>query len=49
MAALAEALPMVRVKYILGADPERISLDVSLQQPDSGLNLADTLGESFNP
>ncbi|MGA0286076.1 MAG: hypothetical protein ACO3YY_03040 [Phycisphaerales bacterium] len=49
MAALAEALPMVRVKYILGADPERIRLDVSLQQPDSGLNLADTIGESFNP
>jgi len=49
MAVLAEALPMVRVKYILGADPERIRLDVSLQQPDSGLNLADTIGESFNP
>jgi len=49
MAVLAEALPTVRVKYILGADPERIRLDVSLQQPDSGLNLADTIGESLNP
>ena len=49
MRALAEALPRVRVKYVLSPDPERVRLDLSMQQPDSGLNLADTIGESLNP
>ena len=49
MQALAEVLPRVRVKYVLSPDPERVRLDLSMQQPDSGLNLADTIGESLNP
>jgi regulator of protease activity HflC (stomatin/prohibitin superfamily) len=49
MQALAEALPRVRVKYILSPDPERVRLDLSMQQPDSGLNLSDTIGQTLNP
>ena len=47
MQALAEVLPRVRVKYVLGPDPERIRLDLSMQEPDAGLNLSDTVGESL--
>ena len=49
MQALAETLPRVRVKYVLSPDPERVRLDLSMKQPDSGLNLADTIGESLSP
>jgi hypothetical protein len=49
MRALAEVLPAVRIKYVLGVDPERLRLDVTMQEPDPGLNLGDTIGESMTP
>ncbi len=41
MEALAEALAMVRVKYILGTDPDRVRVDAEMKEAASGLNLAD--------
>lgn len=43
MNVLGRALAQVRIKYILGVDPERIQFDIQMQQPDPGLNLADYL------
>ncbi|MSR40822.1 MAG: hypothetical protein EXS10_02840 [Phycisphaerales bacterium] len=41
MEALAEALAMVRVKYIIGIDPDRVRVDAEMKEAASGLNLAD--------
>lgn len=43
METLAAALPTVRVKYILGLDPERIRVNAEMQEPDAGLNIYDYL------
>jgi regulator of protease activity HflC (stomatin/prohibitin superfamily) len=43
MEALADALSQVRVKYMLMPDPNRVRLDVDLQETTSGLNLGDYL------
>ena len=43
METLADALAGVRQKYVLGVDPSKVRVDIQMQQPDSGLNLADYL------
>jgi regulator of protease activity HflC (stomatin/prohibitin superfamily) len=43
MRVLAETLPRLRVKFILGIDPARVRLGVDFQEPDAGLNIADYL------
>jgi len=43
METLAGALAGVRQKYVLGVDPSKVRVDIKMQQPDSGLNLADYL------
>jgi modulator of FtsH protease HflK len=43
MDALAESLSGVRVKYILLPDARTVRLDIEMQEPTSGLNLADYL------
>jgi regulator of protease activity HflC (stomatin/prohibitin superfamily) len=43
MQVLGEALSRVRVKYMLLPDAERVRLDIDMQEPTSGLNLADYL------
>ena len=43
MEALGISLAGVRQKYVLGVDPSKIRADIQMQQPDSGLNLADYL------
>jgi regulator of protease activity HflC (stomatin/prohibitin superfamily) len=43
MQALGEALAGVRMKFVLGSDPQRTRVDLRMLQPDPGLNLADTL------
>ncbi|MBL9149669.1 MAG: hypothetical protein JNM94_13350 [Phycisphaerae bacterium] len=41
MQFLAESLPTVRVKYILSLPPERVRLQMEMQEPDGGLNAFD--------
>ncbi len=41
MEALAEALVMVRAKYIIGIDPAHVRVDAEMKEAASGLNLAD--------
>ena len=43
MDALAQSLSGVRVKYILLPDARSVRLDIEMQEPTSGLNLADYL------
>ena len=43
MEALADALGKVRVKYVLMPDAKSVRLDIEMQEPTSGLNLADYL------
>ena len=43
METLAGSLAGVRQKYVLGVDPSKVRVDIQMQQPDSGLNLADYL------
>jgi hypothetical protein len=43
MDALAQALAGVRVKYMLMPDPNRVRLDIEMQETTSGLNLGDYL------
>jgi hypothetical protein len=43
METLALSLAGVRQKYVLGVDPSKVRVDIQMQQPDSGLNLADYL------
>jgi hypothetical protein len=43
MEALAAGLSGVRVKYMLMPEPGRVRLDIEMQEPTSGLNLADYL------
>jgi regulator of protease activity HflC (stomatin/prohibitin superfamily) len=43
METLARSLGGVRQKYVLGVDPGRMQVDIQMQQPDTGLNLADYL------
>jgi hypothetical protein len=43
METLARSVASVRQKYVLGVDPAKVRLDIQMQQPDSGLNLADYL------
>ncbi len=46
MQALGEALSLVRVKYILLPDNERVSVDIEMQEPTTGLNIGDYLETS---
>ena len=41
MEALSQSLSSVRQKYVLGIDPNRIRVDIQMQQPEVGFNLAD--------
>jgi regulator of protease activity HflC (stomatin/prohibitin superfamily) len=41
METLSQSLASVRQKYVLGIDPNRIRVDIQMQQPEVGLNLAD--------
>ena len=41
--ALGEALSGVRVKYVLLPDARSVRLDIEMQEPTTGLNLADYL------
>ncbi len=43
MQALGEALSLVRVKYILLPDKDRISVEIEMQEPTTGLNIGDYL------
>jgi hypothetical protein len=43
MEVLAAALAGVRVKYVLGEGVDIATLDITMQQPESGLNLGDYL------
>lgn len=43
MEVLARHLGGVRVKYLLTTDPARVSVDIEMQEAESGLNLADYL------
>lgn len=43
MEVLAAALSGVRVKYLLGAGAESAAVDITMQQPEAGLNIADYL------
>ena len=43
MEALGEALAGVRVKYVLLPDAQSVRLDIEMQEPTTGLNLADYL------
>ncbi|MDA1008366.1 MAG: hypothetical protein O2800_05115 [Planctomycetota bacterium] len=45
MEVLARQLAGVRVKYLIGTKPENTSIDVDMQQPESGLNLGDYLSK----
>ncbi len=49
METLALSLAGVRQKYVLGVDPSKVRVDIQMQQPDSGLNLADYLEKKDNP
>ena len=46
MQVLGEALSLVRVKYILLPDNERVSVDIEMQEPTTGLNIGDYLETS---
>ena len=48
METLAYSLAGVRQKYVLGVDPSKVRVDIQMQQPDSGLNLADYLEKKEN-
>jgi hypothetical protein len=48
METLGIALAGVRQKYVLGVDPSKMRADLRIQQPDSGLNLADYLEKKDN-
>ena len=41
MEVLSQSLSNVRQKYVLGIDPNRIRVDIQMQQPEVGFNLAD--------
>ena len=41
MESLSQSLSSVRQKYVLGIDPNRIRVDIQMQQPEVGFNLAD--------
>ena len=41
METLSQSLSSVRQKYVLGIDPNRIRVDIQMQQPEVGFNLAD--------
>ncbi|MCE9620377.1 MAG: hypothetical protein K8R92_10810 [Planctomycetes bacterium] len=41
METLSQSLSNVRQKYVLGIDPNRIRVDIQMQQPEVGFNLAD--------
>ncbi|MEI6023517.1 MAG: SPFH domain-containing protein [Phycisphaerales bacterium] len=41
MEAISQSLANVRQKYVLGVDPNRIRVDIQMQQPEVGFNLAD--------
>ena len=41
MEAISQSLSNVRQKYVLGIDPNRIRVDIQMQQPEVGFNLAD--------
>ncbi len=43
MEVLSAALSGVRVKYLLGAGAESAAVDITMQQPEAGLNIADYL------
>ena len=49
MEALSEALSGVRVKYMLLPDAKHVQIDIEMQQPTSGLNLADYLEKKDKP
>ncbi|MDZ4829133.1 MAG: SPFH domain-containing protein [Phycisphaerae bacterium] len=48
MQTLANSLPTVRVKYILGLPPERIRVNMEMREPDAGLNIYDNLKKEEN-
>ena len=41
METLSRSISAVRQKYVLGVDPNRIRVDIQMQQPEVGFNLAD--------
>ncbi len=41
MEVLAAVMPSVRVKFVLGIDPERVRFDFDMQEGDTGLNIYD--------
>ena len=41
MESISQSLSNVRQKYVLGIDPNRIRVDIQMQQPEVGFNLAD--------
>ncbi|MBX3354814.1 MAG: hypothetical protein KF724_03845 [Phycisphaeraceae bacterium] len=43
MEVIGQVLAGVRTKFVFGVDPERVQLDLSMQTPDSALNLRDYL------
>jgi regulator of protease activity HflC (stomatin/prohibitin superfamily) len=49
MEALSESLAGVRVKYMLLPDAKHVQIDIEMQQPTSGLNLADYLEKKDKP
>lgn len=46
MQVLSQALQSVRAKYVIGVDPDRTSIDVDMQEPDTGLDLGQYLDTS---
>ncbi len=46
MQAMADALAQARLRFVIGADADRTRVDLRMLQPDSGLNLADTISGS---
>ncbi|MDA0802381.1 MAG: SPFH domain-containing protein [Planctomycetota bacterium] len=45
MEVLAAQLARVRIKYLIGTDPAGTTLDIEMQEAESGLNLADYLSK----
>lgn len=43
MEVLGNVLSRVRVKYVLGVDPARVTMDFTMQSPDPGLNVREYL------
>jgi modulator of FtsH protease HflK len=46
MDVFSRTLGRVRAKFVFGIDPSRIDLDVTLQEPDTGLNISENISDS---